>query len=66
MNKISRLETFCKDWHHLDLQLKKITRLSYEHYRDELIKEYQEMYGKHDPRAPKWAKELMEKLIKNG
>ena len=33
---------------------------------EELIKEYQEMYGKHDPRAPKWARELMEKLIKNG
>ena len=29
---------------------------------DELIKEYLE----HDPRAPKWARELMEKLIKNG
>ena len=33
---------------------------------DELIKECQEMYGKHDPRAPEWARELMEKLIKNG
>ena len=29
---------------------------------DELIKESIE----HDPRAPKWARELMEKLIKNG
>ena len=29
---------------------------------DELIKEYLE----HDPRAPKWARELMENLMKNG
>ena len=33
---------------------------------DELEKEYQEKYGIHDPRASKWARELMEKLIKNG
>jgi hypothetical protein len=33
---------------------------------DELIKEYQEKYGDHDPRAPKWARELMENLTKNG
>ena len=32
---------------------------------EELIKEYQEMMA-HDPRASEWARELMEKLIKNG